>query len=156
MSHFTVSLILCRAKSQDSVHESQYYHEEKGEPKQRGVEPASFRLPTAERLNHQAKPAHLCKYRTVLMIIPVGFSLVNHNLRRHSGCSTNRNCVFRVDQIRLDNFLVRPIAIHGKFGLLSPEKASSHSTALSNGFFSVCSVSLPLYHRLWCLLFYDR
>ena len=57
VSRLNVSFIVQGLKSRDCVHPSiAFFFLKKGEPK-RGIEPASFRLP-AERLNHQAKPAH--------------------------------------------------------------------------------------------------
>ena len=48
----------------------------------------------------------------------------------------------RLDSIRLDNFFSPNAAMRGKFGLLFPWKASSHSTALPS--LSVCCVFLPV------------
>ena len=56
---------------------------------------------------------------------------------------------FRFDSIRLCNFSF-PNAMHGKFGLLSLGKASSHSTAPPQVFFPVCSVFVfPKSTALW-------
>ena len=64
MSHFNVSEI--PSKSRDSVHKSQYYHEEKVEPK-RGVEPASSRFP-AERLTTRPSRLTVLSFRSSLRV----------------------------------------------------------------------------------------